>query len=214
MIWRRVGEIVNANEQVADLPSAFWDFHQMNYAATQAIAIRRQADRDPRTCSLALLIKQMAENAEALTRESYVGLFDQDNDLMVQRGHAGFDQIADDTGDHLDPEVAYADYEALQDAAKHVRAYVDQHLAHDDAEPTVGEMLTFGDLHAVIDAIGTTCRKYAVALTAGWWATWEPVIQDDWEAIFRVPWLVPEATERREHHDWLDSANSPSREAD
>jgi hypothetical protein len=56
-------------------------------------------------------------------------------------------------------------------------------------------MLTFGDLLAVIDTIGVTCRKYAVALTAGWWATWEPVIQDDWEAIFRVPYDRPRASQ-------------------
>jgi hypothetical protein len=202
-IWRRIGEITEANPEVGDQPSAFWDFLAQTYAATQAIAIRRQADTNPHVSSLALVIKQMRDNAQALTRDSYVGLFDQSDDLLVQRGHQGFDGLAGG-GDHLDPEIPRADLLALQQAARQVRLYADQHIAHAMANPTMQEMPTYADLHGAIDAIGEICRKYTVALTAGWWLTWEPVIQGDWQAIFRVAWL-PALDEPPEYREWLDN---------
>jgi hypothetical protein len=113
---------------------------------------------------------------------------------MVQRGHTGFDQLADGGGDNLDPEIPGTDLLALQAAAKRVRLYADEHIAHDMVNPTVPEVPTYGDLHSAIDALGEICRKYTVALTAGWWHTWEPVIQDDWQAIFVSPGYPAERT--------------------
>lgn len=191
-VWRRVAQIADANEELRDRPSTFWDFLGQNYAATQAIAIRRQADTRRDVFSLAVVIKQMRDNAQALTRDSYVSLFDQSDELMVERGHKGFNQLAGG-GDHLDPEIPRADLAALKDAAKRVRLYANEHIAHAAANPTHPAMPTYSDLHEAIDALGNICRKYTVALTAGWWATWEPVMQDDWEAIFRVAWLPPRA---------------------
>jgi hypothetical protein len=187
-IWRRVHEIAETNAEISNQPSVFWDFLGQTYAATQAIAIRRQADTRQDVCSLGLIIKQIRDNAKVLTRESYISLFDQSNDLMVQRGNAGFDAVAG-SGDHLDPSIPCADLAALQAAAKRVRLYANEHIAHNAAEPLITTMPTYGDLHGAIDAIGETCRKYVVLLTASWPAQWEPVIQEDWEAIFRVPWL-------------------------
>ncbi len=104
---------------------------------------------------------------------------------MVQRAHRDYDQISG--GDHFDRDIADRDFAALRSDAKRVSVYVNEHLAHDMASPTVAELPTFADLHAAIDSVGDLFRKYALMLTGGWWATLEPVIQDDWKAIFRVP---------------------------
>jgi AbiU2 len=188
LIWREVNQMVAANPEVGDVPSAFWDFHHDNYAVAQAIAVRRQADTDPRTCALALLIKEMRGNAELLTREYFVGLWDQTDEVAVQHAHAAFDRLAGDVGDHLDPAIPRRDFEALRNDARRVRAYVNQHVAHDQAEPTA-ELPTLAELHAAIDSVGEIFKRYAVVLTAGEYVTVEPFIQDDWQAIFRVPWL-------------------------
>jgi hypothetical protein len=79
--------------------------------------------------------------------------------------------------------------EGAQLDAHRLRVYVNEHVAHDMAEPTLAEMPTYADLHAAIDSVGEIFKKYAVTLTGGWWATLEPAIQGDWKAIFRVPWL-------------------------
>lgn len=189
LIWREIAAMMDANPTVGEIPSAFWDFHQENYAVAQAIAVRRQADRDARTCSLAVLIGEMRDNAELLTRADHIGLLGDraDDELMRQRANAGFTALAGG-GDHLDPTIAASDLVALENAADRVRTYVNQHVAHDQAHPTMTEAPTFGDLHEAIDAVGRVFQKIAVALTGGW-NVLEPVIQGDWQAIFRVPWI-------------------------
>jgi AbiU2 len=187
-IWREIAKIMDANPGVGELPSAFWDFYQETYAAAQAIAIRRQADTDKRTCSLARLITEMRDSAHLLTREDYIGLLgDRPSDGMKERMESGFSGLAGG-GDHLDPQIAEADLAELKSAAEQVRNYVNEHVAHDQAQPSVADLPTFGELHETIDAIGKIFQKYGVILT-GAWNELEAVIQDDWKAIFRVAWI-------------------------
>jgi hypothetical protein len=192
MIWRDVNAMAGANPEVGNVPSAFWDFYQENYAAAQAIAIRRQADIRGDSISLARLILEMRGNAARLTRDYYVDLLGDrvDDSYMVEWMHSGFDRLAGEGG-HLDPEIPRRDFEALRKAAERVSAYVNEHVAHDAVQPKVTEMPTFADLHEAIDSIGEIFKKYAVTLTGGWWDTLEPIIDGDWRAIFRVPWLPP-----------------------
>ncbi len=189
MIWSEINGMLEVNPEVGQAPSAFWDFYGENYGAAQGIAIRRQADANRRACSLGLLIKEMRENAERLTRDDYTGLLGErlGDHLMVERMRSGFDQLAGPR-QHLDRQIPDRDLEALQRAARQVRVYVDEHLAHDMAEPRVAQPLTFADVHTAIDSISELFKKYAVTLTGAWWAELEPVIQGDWKAILRVPW--------------------------
>jgi hypothetical protein len=55
-IWRGVEKIIAENESLPD--SAYWAYHFDVYAVTQAVAVRRQADRDHRVASLRRLIEQ------------------------------------------------------------------------------------------------------------------------------------------------------------
>ncbi len=174
MIWREVQEMVAANPEVGEVPSAFWDFYG-EYAAAQAIAVRRQAGRDARTCSLARLIKEMQADAELLTRDYYVGLLDErtDSDLLVKRANSDFDRLAG-SGDHLDPEIPARDFEVLQNDAHRLRIYVNEHVAHDMAEPTLPEMPTYADLHAAIDSVGEILRSTPSPSPAAGGPRWNP----------------------------------------
>lgn len=191
LIWREVNQMMKDNPEVGDLPSAFWDFHHDNYAVALAIAVRRQADTNARVCSLARLIKEMRDKADLLTREYFIGLWDLTNGLEVRQANGAFDRLAGEGADHLDPAIARRDLEALQVAARKVRLYVDQHVAHDQTEPTAA-LPTFEELHAAIDTIGEIFKRYTVVLTAGSYVSLEPFIQSDWKAIFRVAWLRPD----------------------
>lgn len=190
LIWREVNQMLDDNPAVGQMPSAFWDFYQWNYAAVQAMAVRRQADTGPRTSALGRLIKEMRDRAEVLTRVYFVGLWDDvDTDEIVRgQAHSAFDRMAGEGGDHLDPAIPRRDLESLQRDAGAVRRYLDQHIAHDQAEPTA-DALTFDQLHAAIDSIGEMFGRYATVLTAAMYLRVEPVMQDDWKAIFRSAWL-------------------------
>src|SRR5207244_3447454 len=55
------------NEQLPD--SYFWDFLRGTYAASQAVAVRRQADVNPRTITLGRLLTEIASDATRFTRQ-------------------------------------------------------------------------------------------------------------------------------------------------
>jgi hypothetical protein len=52
-------------------------------------------------------------------------------------------------------------------------------------------MPAYSDLHDAIAALREIRKKYAVVLTADCTPTWEPVMQDDWQATLRVAWVPP-----------------------
>jgi hypothetical protein len=76
-MWREVNAILLANPAVGQRPSSFWVFYQENYAAAQAVAIRRQADNRRNACSLRRLLEEIARRPDLLTRQSYVALLDE-----------------------------------------------------------------------------------------------------------------------------------------
>ena len=83
-----------------------------------------------------------------------------------------------------------ADLAALTQGASKVRAYVDERVAHSDSRPSQ-DFPTFDDLHGAMDQIGKLFTKYALLLTAAGYVDLVPVIQHDWMAVFRQPWMPP-----------------------
>jgi hypothetical protein len=69
----------------------------------------------------------------------------------------------------------------LRDFAGKVGEYLKRQLA---------ELRKLGDIHTAIDTIGSVFWKYSLLLTGSSYATLEPVIQDPWEEIFHMPWIV------------------------
>jgi hypothetical protein len=187
-IWRELGEITDANPGLAAMPSAFWEFATETYATTQAIAIRRQADVTRGTCSLARLISEVRSNATRLTREYFVGLWGEQQEVRLREAHKAFDELAGGAHEHLVARVPTGDLERLARDSAAMKTYVDEHVAHDAAEPTA-ELPTFADMDAAVDALGHMFKKYSNVLTAGSWVVLEPAVQEDWKAIFRVPWI-------------------------
>jgi hypothetical protein len=73
-------------------------------------------------------------------------------------------------------------------AAANVKAYVDEHIAHSDKRPRT-PLPTFAELDAALDLIGELMSKYCLLLTAAGLPDVVPTIQNDWEAVFRQPWI-------------------------
>jgi hypothetical protein len=145
-----------------------------NYAAAQAIAIRRQADNGRKVRSLWRLLDELASDPDFLSRETYVGLLDEfqaEDDLLVQRAHEDWDRWSDTAGRRFNGRVARDDQQELERTTHRVKDYVDQHVAHDQRNPTA-EIPTFETLHQAIDAIGAMFQKYAAILTGAYWGSW------------------------------------------
>jgi hypothetical protein len=209
--WKRMEEIVNGNSAVKGTESYLWEFLFNTYAKTQAIAVRRQADTDDQVASLGRLILEVGETPTLLTRDWWLSLWSEDgdgDDPYWQRvaEDAWAEHYAGEVGDHLDPAIAAIDLVELREGSQTVKEYVDRNVAHLDARmisssdgpPTAtppdaptrrGSNLTLNEVHDAIDLIGRLFQKYGHLLTAASWAELTPVLQHDWEAVFRIPWI-------------------------
>jgi hypothetical protein len=106
-IWRELFDMVEQNPRVANTPSAFWDWIRETYVPTQAIGVRRQADRDDRACSLARLIEEMRDDAPRLTRVYFVGLWEEES--RRYEAEKAFDALAGDDAEEKPLGSAVAD---------------------------------------------------------------------------------------------------------
>jgi hypothetical protein len=192
---RQIHDRINEIRAGGDLPdSAFWEYLDSTYAVSQAVAIRRLVDRHRGTASLRNLIAEIADDAAGsgrprLTRAFWVGLWDTTDPIDVAFAEQQWnDNYGGEVGDHLDPAIPARDLERLTTSTDPVKEYVEKHVCHIDRrrpEPT----LTFNDLHDASVVVGELFKKYASLLTAKGWALLAPVIQHDWEAVFREPWI-------------------------
>jgi hypothetical protein len=187
--WREVAQIL---EDHGDLPESYWwELMRDTYGTTQAIAVRRQADRHRDAASLGKLIEEIGSDPTRITRDFWIGRWDLTDPFLRADAERGWvTQFAGAVGTHLDPAIPGADLAILTEAAQGVKRYVDTHVAHADAvSPAV--TLTIRDVHDAIDVIGDLFKKYYNLLTADSMAFLEPVIQHDWTAVFREPWIRP-----------------------
>jgi hypothetical protein len=190
--WREVSDILQRNGQLPD--SYWWEFMRDTYATTQAVAVRRQADTHRGVASLGKLIEEIRDDAFRITRGWWLRQWgaptDEFDKLYAENGWAT--EFAGSIGTHLDPAIPAADFVALTSAAANVKAYVDQHVAHADASAVSAKVaLTLDEVHDAIDVIGERFRRYYTLLTLADMPMLVPVIQHDWTAVFRVPWIRP-----------------------
>jgi hypothetical protein len=185
--FRTVREMVQNNDSLP--PSYFFEYIEDTYAVTQSVAVRRQAESTSRVKTLGRLLREVEADAQRLTRDFWVGLWGELDELTLRVAHHGWEtQWAGEVGDHLDPAIPGGDLERLTTGAEKVADYVDQYLAHRDARPSAG-LPTFHDLDAAIDLIGELYAKYGNLLTASVYPILVPTIQHNWLAVFQRPWM-------------------------
>jgi hypothetical protein len=192
--WREVSKIIQAHGSLPD--SYWWEFMLDTYITTQAVAVRRQADTHRDVASLAKLLEQMSADAGRVTRDFWLDLWrEEDGTLDAWNRRDAEEQWAEHWGGGatLDPAVPAGDLAALQKSAASVTGFVDKHIAHAEAHPaeqvSPKAVLKVADIHDAIDVIGETFSRYSTLFTASGYVTLVPVIQHDWRAIFREPWI-------------------------
>jgi AbiU2 len=206
-VWLRTHEIVRENGELKNTISYFWEWLFDLYVKAQAGAVRRQADERGDVASLARLLLEIKRTPDLLTRDWYLDHWGKDesydeNDKAYWR-KAGETEWSENfggkIGDHIDPSIVAADLTELRQGSKKVKVYVNKHVAHFDAGGISGtprapgkkeiELPTLNEVHDAIDLVGRLFRKYHALFTAADIIELTPVLQHDWEAVFRVQWL-------------------------
>jgi hypothetical protein len=190
-IWHELQDVLKANSGLPE--SYWWSFMKDTYATTQSVAVRRQADTHKDANSLGKLISEIKGDAAKLTRDSWIGLWSDADELLLLHAQQGWDvQWAGSVGGHLDPSIPEQDLDRLTTAATAVRHYVDKQVAHSEANVKPAAFtLTVGDVHEAIDVIGELFKKYFNLLTASNMVQLVPVMPPGWKAVFAQAWMTP-----------------------
>lgn len=188
--WQETARLVEDN---AELPESYWwEFMYETYAITQAAAIRRQVDVRRHAGSLLRFLMEVEKGAAAVTRTYWVETLWEADD-QNERAHAGRqwdEHFGGKVGDHLDPAIPRADAAALRAAGEDVKKYVDENVAHVSPDPVAAEVtLSVGDVHRAMDTCAELFARYHFLFTASTFATLTPVLQHDFFAVFRQPWM-------------------------
>jgi len=154
------------------------------YVTSASIGVRRQLDQDPRVASLAHLLIDLTRHASTVRRSWYTA---ESPPGLVDGANRAFDDFAPNGQDSLAPEVVEADRKSLETAFAPLQPWVQSRVAHANARST--KAATWKDLDAAIDAVGKTYQKYHQLIARGPILFVEPEILENWQRVFRVPWL-------------------------
>jgi len=187
LFFREFMSIVEANPQLPE-NNYFIVWMWENYLYNAAIGVRRFVDKDTRSVSLYLLLKDIKENNEILSRERYTALFKDtgfaDDFDYINRG---FDELVGEGKKHIEPADVEDDINKLIRRTEVLTTYVNKTVAHLDKE-NLETLPTIKDLDDSIDLIVKLVQKYYAILHAGT-TILQPVPQRPWKSIFNVVWL-------------------------
>jgi hypothetical protein len=138
----------------------------MTYGYNTAVAIRRLLDRNRRTYSLIVLLREMAASHELLTRRSYVLRYHRGSGgaLPLSIAHRVFDDYAGPGRLWVPRSVVTADLRTLDAIAKRTRPIVDKVIAHRDRRRGRLGARTVDDLGKSISVLERTCIRYQLLL--------------------------------------------------
>jgi len=174
-------------------------FHGM-YVESQVMAIRRQADDDPRTLSLRRLIGQLQNHRRRFTRAWYVGRWMEGQDphstderrrfdarMHLERANDAFDHFTDRVGqEHLGGRHLQEDLDGLLKITDDLARYANATVAHVEQTPP-DVRVTYGDFHHALDHLGEMLKRYYLLINQGGLVSATPTIQGDWKGPFRRP---------------------------
>ena len=188
LFFREFMSIVEANPKLPD-NNYFIIWLWENYLRNAAIGVRRFLDKDTRSVSLYLLLKDIRENHEILSRERYTALFKgtryaDDFDYI----NIGFDELVGEGKEHIEPADVEDDIKKLVARTEVLNTYVNKTVAHLDKEK-LEKLPTVKDLDDSIDLIVKLVQKYH-AIFHGETTILQPVPQRPWKNIFNVVWLL------------------------
>jgi hypothetical protein len=190
--WQRVSALLADNPDLPD--SYWWEFMFETYSMTQASAVRRQADSRRDVNSLMRLIMDVRKGATVVTRAWWIDTLWKPSHEMerFEADRQWREYFGGAAGDHLDPEIPKGDVRDLKEAAAKVKDYVDAHVAHTSAAPVDPKVtLQLSDVHEAMETVDRLFRRYHGLFTCSTFITTTPVEQDDFDAVFRVPWARP-----------------------
>ena len=193
-MWRAITGLMNNG--VPDRQyTIVQNYFVRTYVGTVCTAIRREADNDTRTSSLARCLAVLVECPHFATRARHVDAARQQRDTSgaaIRDDELGvtFHPFAPGGGDHIDPDVAAGALHRLTSAVAPVRKYTNKVLAHRERNGVVEELTpSWSEINHALDEVGRITQQfYALRHPGTQLASVTPVPDLKFISMFRVPW--------------------------
>jgi len=130
------------------------------YLIDMTVTIRKLLDEDRRTYSLVVLLRELRDGAELITRRRFIG---RSKGLMRTLLSEQFDELASAGANHIPKEVIDSDVAKLTRFRKPIKKFVDKRVAH--LQRNAHQVrLKLGELETCIDLIHQIALRYSTIL--------------------------------------------------
>jgi|SRR3989344_1920342 len=184
-IYHRIGEIIAANPKISQ-DNFFWDHLRANYGAAMVVGIARQVDERRDVISLMRLLKDIERNASIITKQWFADRYEAT--LPRQIGERDFAENFG-SGESLDPAIMRKDITDFSLITANVEKFRHTRIAHKNKDHSLRINLSFREVDDALTFLKNLIIKYQLLLNQSGMPDLMPVIQYDWEAILRVPWI-------------------------
>lgn len=185
-IYSEVVEMVGSNPAI-NRGNRFYDWISGNFVEAFLMGVRRQLDRDKNSVSLMKLLQDIRQQSCLLNQEFHSTLYQPE---MTHLAQATFEKAIGTPATHLPMAMVVEDIDALEEISALHKTYIDRHVAHSDRRQTGVAMATYGDLYGAGETMEKLFSKYYLLLCGADYRSLLPVVEYDWKAIFRVPWIA------------------------
>jgi hypothetical protein len=200
-IFKSVWHLIETNPELQARQSHLYGWIHNMYAEGMAMAVRRLCDSDERTISLVRFLTFVKSDPTVISRNAYAALFPEDTInhpalpkevRLALRNHVintGYDKLVGENAAAPDKRQLGKEIGELKRLAATIIGYAHKRIAHHDVDPPKS-FPTLEEIDSVIDLAAKIIQKYLALFEAVHNEMDSVVMQYDWMAPLRVPWLV------------------------
>ena len=185
-LFNRTMEVAVGNPELAE-GELFWDNLKKNYASSMVLGITRQIDDKKEVESTTRFLMDLKKHHLQVTKEWYMSEYEKSPVLGREYGKSEFEQNFG-VGDRLDVNIVQADIDALRQATAKIEYFRNKRVAHKNKDKTLVFDVSFDDLSTALKELERIIKKYQILINQSGMELM-PVIQYDWEKVYRIPWL-------------------------
>lgn len=168
-----------------DPQNGMYRWIRRTYATHGCMGVRRLLDKDRRTYSLLVLVGEIVDNSQFISRKSFVHQYPS---FMRDHAHMDFDKLAGVGNPVIPRENLIVDRELLLEQSRKLKSDIDKRVAHSDRDGALYRRALWSDLHDVVVIIERIACRYDLILRQSGNDSLLPgdiqKYQDDWEAMW------------------------------
>jgi hypothetical protein len=192
-MWRN---LIKLMESATPQYTVVQGYFVRTYITTMCTALRREADRDSRTTSLARCLGQLKERPFIATRARYEAIIEARDDIadpeLRESVKSGFDRFSG-PGDAVDENIVDSALARLSEAVAPIKTYTDKVVAHRERWPGDTERISvsFPEINTALEVVGDITKQfYRLRWPGTELLRLTPVTELNFLRMFEKPWYT------------------------